>query len=371
MSHYIKRLLFILGAVFCMVLFIFLVMSPRQASTKTFGPAGSPVMSSQEQEGEKLRSTKMSHVADIAHDAKDLQGPVIRTAEDRVQIHLVAKEVVANLAEGIPYTYWTFNDKVPGPLLRVREGDTVDLTLTNDTSSTNHHNIDLHAVTGPGGGATATAVAPGESKTITFKALHPGLFVYHCAHMNAATHMARGMYGMILVEPKITLPKVDKEFYLMQGELYTTGNMGEAGLQLFDGQKMLNGTPDYVVFNGRVQGAVGNMHVKTGEHIRLYVGNGGVNDVSSLHIIGETMDTVYPEGALGKDSAQLHDVQTTLIPAGGATVVDFTIEVPGKYIIVDHALARMDHGAWATIEAEGPPAKDIFDGIEDHDMPGH
>lgn len=370
MSPFIQRLLLILGAVFGLAVFIF-VLSSRNAPMKTFGPADSPVLSTQDLQTERDRAESMPRVADIAHDPQDLQGPVIRTTEDHVQIHLVAKEVIAKLAEGIEFPYWTFNGTVPGPFLRVREGDTVELTLTNDSANANHHNIDLHAVTGPGGGATATSVAPGESKTITFKALHPGLYVYHCAHISASTHMARGMFGMILVEPKIPLPKVDKEFYLMQGELYTTGNMGEEGLQLFDGQKMLNGIPDYVVFNGRVQGAVGNMLVKTGEHIRLYVGNGGVNDVSSLHIIGETMDTVYPEGALGKDSARLHDVQTTLIPAGGATVVDFTIEVPGKYIIVDHALARMDHGAWATIEAEGPPAKDIFDGIEDHHMPGH
>lgn len=363
-----KRLLLAVAAVFSLVLITF-IFSPRSMPAKTFAPGSGPTISMPE--AALQQANKLPRVADIARDPKDVPSALTRTAEDHVKIELVAREVVANIAEGISFPYWTFNGTVPGPFLRVREGDTVDLTLKNNSSSFNHHNIDLHAVTGPGGGATVTGVAPGESKTFSFKASHPGLYMYHCAHGNAAVHMTQGMYGLILVEPKKSLLKVDREFYLVQGELYTKGALGESGLQLFDAEKMLNGAPDYVVFNGRIQGTVGNMQVKTGERIRLYVGNAGVNLTSSLHIIGEILDTVYPEAALGESSAVLHNVQTTLIPTGGATILEFTIDVPGKYIVVDHALARMDKGAWATIEATGPPQPAIFSGVEDHSMPGH
>ncbi|PIV90834.1 nitrite reductase, copper-containing [Candidatus Gracilibacteria bacterium CG17_big_fil_post_rev_8_21_14_2_50_48_13] len=345
------------------LLWFFLFTKPT-SSPMTFGPADGPVLADQS-------TTHLTAQADIAKNPSEIPAPIARTSPSPVEIHLLAKEVIAPIAEGILYTYWTFNGTVPGPFLRVREGDTVELTLTNDATSQYHHNIDLHAVSGPGGGATVTNVAPGESKKLTFLAKNPGIYVYHCAHGNAAMHMTNGMYGLIFVEPQKPLPPVDKEFYVMQGELYTTGTIGEKGMQHFDGKKMLMGTPEYVVFNGQTMGAVNKMQVKTGERIRLYVGNGGVNMVSSFHIIGEVMDTVYPEGAIGENSARLQNVQTTIVPAGGATIVDFTIDVPGKYILVDHALARVDRGAWATIEASGTPQTTTFDGVDDHQHAGH
>ena len=257
--------------------------------------------------------------------------------------------------------YWTFDGTVPGPFLRIREGDAVELTLTNDASSLHMHSIDLHAVTGPGGGAVATDVQPGESKKMKFKALNPGLYIYHCAHPNVANHMAHGMYGLILVEPKEGLPPVDRELYVVQGEFYTAGTRGTKGLQVIDAGKMLDGIPEYIVFNGRT-GAISKdkIVVNQDEKVRIYVGNGGVNLISSFHVIGEIFDIVYPEGAIGSEPHK--NVQSTIVPAGGATIVEFTADVPGTYILVDHALARLDKGAWGTFSILGEPRPDIFFG---------
>jgi nitrite reductase (NO-forming) len=236
------------------------------------------------------------------------------------------------------------------------------LTLRNDPTSIHSHSIDLHAVIGPGGGAPVTTVAPGESKTMTFTALRPGLFVYHCAYPNAANHMAHGMYGMILVEPKGGLPKVDKEFYVMQGEYYTVGGLGRKGLQVDDTQAMLDGKPQYIIFNGRVGAlSTSTMQVARDQSVRMFVGNGGVNLVSSFHVIGEIFEKLYIEGSI--ETPPLKNVQTTTIPAGGAAVVEFTPLVPGNYILVDHALARMDRGAWGMFMVTGEPNPAVYDGV--------
>lgn len=328
---------------------------------KTYGPADSPAIPFKNILAFFKNLDKMEKVADIAQNPNDIPAPITRAEPAIVKINMTAKEVISEMAPGVIMPYWTFDGKIPGPFLRVREGDTVELTLKNDPSSVNPHNIDLHAVTGPGGGATVTKVMPGESKTLIFKALNPGIYIYHCAHPNVAAHMAHGMYGLILVEPKEGLPKVDKEFYVVQGEFYTTNDMGSKGLQVFDAKKMLDGHPEYIVFNGRTKGVVGNMNAKVGDKVRIYFGNGGVNLVSSFHVIGEIFDKVYPEGAIGSEPHK--NVQSTIVPAGGATITEFGLEVPGNYILVDHALSRLDRGAWGTIKVEGPENKEIFDGI--------
>ncbi|HAO25903.1 MULTISPECIES: copper-containing nitrite reductase [unclassified Methylophaga] len=304
-------------------------------------------------------------IEDIAHDPNNVPEPIASEANGQgnvTKVTLETKEVLAELAPGITFNYWTFNGTVPGPMIRVKEGDTVELTLHNHISSLHQHNIDLHAVTGPGGGGEATIVEPGESKTIRFKTLNPGLFVYHCAVPNMAVHMAHGMYGLILVEPKDGLPPVDKEFYLMQGEIYTTGAIGRKGLQVFDARKMLDSQPEYVVFNGRTGALIDNMQVKAGETVRLYIGNGGVAMNSSFHLVGEIFDTVYPEASM--NGAQFKNVQTTNIPAGGATIVEFKVDYPGHYVLVDHALMRTDKGAWGVIEVIGDKDPSIFEEIE-------
>lgn len=283
---------------------------PAQQSMKhghliTFGPGEAPHYHA-------LDVARFDKVLDIAKKPEQLPPPIKRKYPTTVKIALLAKEVIAEIAPEITYHYWAFNETVPGPFLRVREGDTVELTLTNDHSSSHPHSIDLHAVTGPGGGSILTQVQPGETKILRFKALKPGLFVYHCASGNVPLHMTSGLYGLILVEPKKKLPKVDREFYVMQGELYTAGAIGENGFQGFNARKMLYETPEYVFFNGRVNALV--------------------------------------------------DHPPTLIPAGGAAIIEFTLEVPGRYILVDHALARIDKGAWGVLEVQGPENPEIYSG---------
>jgi len=301
-------------------------------------------------------------VDNIAHDPNDLPLPLSQAEEKEVEVNLETKEVIAEIAPGITMNYWTFNSQVPGPFVRVREGDTVHVNITNSATSIHPHNVDFHAVNGPGGGAGVTTVMPGERKEFSFKALNPGLYVYHCAVPNVATHMTRGMYGMILVEPKEGLSPVDKEFYIMQGEWYATGALGKQGLQVFDGQALMDGHPKYVFFNGKIKSLMDNMQVKAGEKVRLFVGNGGVNLISSFHVIGEVFDTVYPEGGIG--GSLNHNVQTTLIPAGGASIVEFVADVPGEYILVDHALSRLDRGAWGMLKVLGDERPEIFKGTK-------
>ncbi len=299
------------------------------------------------------------HQKEISKKVADLPKPLNRQQSKTVKINLNAVEVISSIAPSISYHYWTFNNTVPGPFLRVREGDTVVLSLHNDKTSSHSHAIDLHAVTGPGGGRAVTEVEPGETKQLNFKATTAGLFVYHCAAGNPSTHIANGMYGMILVEPKKGLPKVDHEFYVMQGELYTHGLLGKKGYQKFDSQKMLDERPEYIVFNGRTGALVGEgqLNAKVGDKIRLFVGNAGVTKISSFHIIGEIFDTVYPEAAF---STPHKNVQTTLIPAGGATMIEFKVDYPGHYVLVDHALARTDRGAWGVLNVTGTKDDELY-----------
>lgn len=192
--------------------------------------------------------------------------------------------------------------------------DTVQIRLKNDKSSRHAHSIDLHAVTGPGGGATVSLVAAGEEKAFEWRALSPGLFVYHCAGPSTHLHVANGMYGLVLVEPTDGLARVDREYYVMQGEFYTRGATLARGHQAFDPKKARAERPEHVVFNGRVGSLLdeGALKANVGETVRLYVGNGGPNPTSAFHVIGEIFDTVYREGGLGQEPSR--NIQTTLIP---------------------------------------------------------
>jgi nitrite reductase (NO-forming) len=309
-----------------------------------------------------LDRDRFERVADIGRDPNDVPPPIGDRAPELVKISMTSKEVLSEIAPGVWNNYWTYDGTVPGPMLRVRVGDTVELSLRNHETSIHHHNIDLHSVTGPGGGAAVTDVAPGETKTFRWLAKHPGLYIYHCAMPNVSTHNAHGQYGLILVEPEGGLAPVDKEFYVVQGELYTAGGIGKKGLLAFDSQALLDNIPTYITFNGRIESAP-RMHAKVGDRVRMYVGNGGVGLISSFHVIGEIFDVVNPEGSITPGSAVFKDVQTTIVPAGGAAVVEFTLDVPGKYVLVDHALARMNKGAWAVLEVTGEPNPAVFESL--------
>lgn len=285
--------------------------------------------------------------------------PITRTHPTKVIVNLTVLERVMKLADSTDYMFWTFGGAVPGNFIRIREGDEVEVNLTNLPQNKLSHSIDLHAVNGPGGGAEASNVAPGHTSTFHFKALNPGLFVYHCATAPVPMHIANGMYGLILVEPRGGLPKVDKEYYIMQGEFYTKEKFGFKGLQEFDEQKGIDERADYVVFNGSVNANAGKnaLSAKVGETVRLFVGNGGPNLVSSFHVIGEIFNNVYIEGG----TVVSHNLGTTLIPSGGATIVDMKMDIPGVYNIVDHSIFRtFNKGCLAQIKVTGGRDTIIF-----------
>ena len=299
----------------------------------------------------------------ILTDAPQVPPPIDRDYPAKVRIDLEVVEKEMEISEGVNYTFWTFGGKVPGKFMRVRQGDTVEFHLKNHPDSKMPHNIDLHAVTGPGGGATSSFTAPGRESVFSFKALNQGLYVYHCATAPVGMHVANGMYGLILVEPPEGLPPVDREFYVMQGDFYTVGKYREKGSQPFDMQKAIEENATYVVFNGAEGALVGDnaLKAKVGETVRLYVGNGGPNLVSSFHVIGEIFDKVYFEGGTHFQE----NVQTTLVPAGGSAITEFKVEAPGTFILVDHSIFRaFNKGALGMLKVEGDDQLDIYSGKE-------
>jgi len=317
-----------------------------------------------------------------------------------VKIHLNSSRKIEEIKPGFKYEYWTFNERVPGPFIRVREGDTIEVRHTSSDTTGMPHNIDFHAVTGPGGGAPVTTVVQGEERITWFKMLSPGLYIYHCAAPPVMDHIANGMYGLILVEPKKGLPKVDREFYVMQHEVYAenpsatpatrpTGDStnatekqeeanqkdsywGEEGegsaepiLLKFSHQNGLDEHPMFVFLNGKFGSLLGAgaLKAKVGEKVRIYYGNIGPNLISSFHVIGEIFDNVYREGDL--TSPPGHNIQSTLVPAGGATAVEFKLEVPGTFTLVDHAIFRVEKGCVGYLEVEGEPNYDIYASDQD------
>ena len=308
----------------------------------------------------ELPSLKGTEVATLTAPP-NVPAPITRNHATRVVVDLEVVEKTMRLDDGVDYTFWTFGGTVPGSFIRVREGDLVEFHLKNHHSSGVAHNIDLHAANGPGGGAEASLIAPGEESVFEFRALNPGLYVYHCATAPVGIHIANGMYGLILVEPKEGLPEVDREFYVMQSEFYTKGAKGEKGLQPFSMEKALSETPDYVVFNGAVGSMVGDnaLQAKKGETVRMYVGNGGPSLISSFHVIGEIFDNVYTEGG----SVANKNVQTTMVPVGGSAVVEFRLDTAGKYVLVDHSIFRaFNKGAIGIMDVSGDEDHEIFAG---------
>ena len=306
----------------------------------------------------------VSNAVDVAKDPYQVGKPVGDRGAQHVTYDLLTTEVEGQLSDGSTYRYWTFDNTVPGPLLRIRQGDTVTINLKNAEDSINIHSVDFHAVTGPGGGAAVTQVAPGQTKSFTFKALHPGLFVYHCATPMIAQHISNGMYGMILVEPEGGLPKVDREFYVMQGELYTAQKHGSKGLQEFSVDKLLDERPEHLMFNGSMNALTKtfDMQANVGETVRMFFGVGGPNLTSSFHLIGEVFDRVYDLASF--TSPPLTDVQTTIVPPGGATMVEFQVDYPGRYILVDHALSRAEKGLIGFLNVKGKADSAIFHSSE-------
>ncbi len=301
---------------------------------------------------------------EIVRAPTDVPEPIGARAPQTIDVDLVTEERIAHLDQGTTFRYWTFNGTVPGPMIRARVGDTVHVTLRNPLDSQMVHNIDFHAATGPGGGGAVSFAAPGETNTFSFKALKPGLYVYHCATPPVAMHIANGMYGMILVEPEGGLPAVDHEWYVMQGELYTEQPFGTRGEVSDSWERLIDEKPTYAVFNGAVGALTKSgfpMVALTGETARIYFGVGGPNLTSSIHLIGEIIDQAYVFGSTVSDPVR--DVQTVTVPPGGATMLEFKFEVPGTYNLVDHALSRLEKGLIGHVLVEGEPVEEgIFDG---------
>ncbi len=297
----------------------------------------------------------------IVRAPTDLPERLSERGPQTIKIGLETAEITGALADGATYHYWTFNRKVPGPFVRARVGDTVEVNLKNATDSSESHSVDFHAVTGQGGGGEATLAKPGETKGFTFKALKPGLYVYHCAVPLAADHIANGMYGLILVEPEGGLPPVDREFYVMQGEIYTAENFGAQGLLTSSRDRLLDEQPEYYVFNGAAEALSGDsaLRAEVGETIRIYFGVGGPNKSASFHIIGEIFDRAYALGSF--TTPPMKDVATIAVPPGGATVVELTLDVPGEFVLVDHALSRAARGLVGKLIVTGPGSPAIFD----------
>jgi nitrite reductase (NO-forming) len=310
------------------------------------------------------KAAQSTDVDRVAADPTDIPDPIDRDEPATVTADFTTKELVAEIEPGVTYTFMTFDEQIPGPMLRARVGDHVEFSITNDESNSMPHNIDLHAVRGPGGGAEATMVSPSESAEFRFKATYPGLFVYHCAVPNLDYHISSGMFGAILVEPEDGLPEVDHEFYLGQHELYTKGEAGEEGHHDFDFEAMANEEPTYVLMNGEKY-AIGpqgynDMQIQTGESARVYYAVGGPNYDSSFHPIGSVWDEVWPQGAIKSDPHRY--VQTTPVKPGSTVIATLHAPVPGPIKLVDHALSRVARkGLLGVIDVQGEENPDIFD----------
>mgnify|MGYP000844994958 CR=1 FL=1 len=329
--------------------------APAAAQTASEAPAASGQQSAEAD----VPVDQLPVIEAVMTHAPEAPPPVNRDHAALVKVKMETIEKTMKMADGVDYTYWTFNGDVPGQMIRVREGDTVEVEFSNNPSSTVPHNVDFHASTGQGGGAEATFTAPGRTSTFRWKALQAGLYIYHCAVAPVGMHIGNGMYGLVLVEPKEGLPKVDKEFYIVQGDFYTKGKYGEPGHQAFSMDKAIREDADYVVFNGHVGAIAGEnaLKAKVGDTVRMYVGNGGPNLVSSFHVIGEIFDKVWVEG--GKTINE--NVQSTLIPAGGAAIIEFKVDTTGSFTIVDHSIFRaFNKGALGQLVVEGEHQDNIM-----------
>lgn len=339
-----------------LVVAIVALAEPRRGAQPAAVPVSTPVVAATPTHA--VEPARPVDVANVARDPSDVPAPIRRTEPTTVRVTLTVRELVSELADGTTYSFWTFDGTVPGPMIRVMQGDTVVLTLNNPATNSIGHNIDLHAVNGPGGGAAVTNVQPGESKTFTFKALNAGLFIYHCAFPPPWHHIAQGMYGGILVEPPGGLPPVDREFYVVQGEWYTQEPFGTKGHQEFDETKANAELPEYFTFNGNTAALTDlyPLHANVGETVRVFFGDGGPNVGSNFHIIGEIFDRVFT----GSPDTYVANEETWYVPPGSFAAFEFHLNEPGKYLLVDHALYRAGRGALGALVVAGEYDPSIY-----------
>ncbi len=315
---------------------------------------------------EGLPDARAVDVDSIAADPTDVPDPVDWDEPRRHEWTLETVEAVAEIEPGVTTRYMTFEGQIPGPMFRCRVGDTIHLTFdVPEEHNVDIHNVDFHAVYGPGGGAVDTTIAPGDGPVeIEFKTMYPGAHIYHCAPGHHDQHISLGMFGTILVEPEDGLPAVDREFYFGQHELYSEGAPGEAGHHHWDAFSARNEDPTYVLFNGEAgrfteDGAGGPLHAEVGETVRVYWCNGGPNLTSGPHPIGNVWSKWYRDGDVLSEPARY--IEGTAAAAGTTSFGTMDLKVPGPIFLVDHALSRVVHkGLVATIDVEGEPNEDIY-----------
>ncbi|MEZ4532541.1 MAG: plastocyanin/azurin family copper-binding protein [Thermomicrobiales bacterium] len=306
--------------------------------------------------------------------APNVPPAITRTNQCTFEVALESIEGVCPLdpENGVNTEMWGFriagDDQTlcgsPGPVIRGRVGDMVTIKMTNLASSMHPHNIDFHAVTGQGGGAEGLTANPGDTVSIQARLLYPGAFMYHCAYGDVPQHIAHGMYGMIIVDPEEPLPAVDHEWSISQSEWYVMEVGAEdQGVARFDRAGLVDEHPRYVTFNGRTDALRGDnaLQMSVGERARIYFVNQGINLVSSFHPIGSHWDLVYPEAATSPANVPIRGSQSTLVVAGGGTVVELDALVPSTVILVDHSLVRSFYkGSIGQIVIEGEPDPEIF-----------
>ena len=259
-----------------------------------------------------------------------------------VNVTLTVKELMVSIAPNVAYHAWTFNGTVPGPVIRVRQGQTINFTLVND--GTMPHSIDFHAAQTPWD-VNYQPVPQGKSFSFTWKANYPGVFMYHCGTPPAMYHMANGMYGAIIVDPANGWAPAAQEYVLVQSEFYT--KQTPDGTYIIDGNKLMAGQPDYGTFNGYAdQYKSAPLTAKAGQKIRLFIVNAGPSRFSAFHVIGAIFSDVYPDG-----NPANHTVgdQTLTIPPGGGVVAELTIPEAGKYPFVTHSFMDASIGATGVI----------------------
>ena len=264
------------------------------------------------------------------------------------RVRLEVRHARLTIAPDVMYEAWTFGGTVPGPVIRVTQGDTVDFTLVNLAPMP--HSLDFHAAEIAPSRAYVNLL-PKDSLHYRFVARVPGAFMYHCGTAPVAMHIANGMYGAIIVDPIGGRPPA-KEFVFVQSEFYTAQQVDTNAPRILDWKKLLSLAPDYVVFNGRAaQYAAHPIHVRVGERLRLYVVNAGPNRQSAFHVVGAIFDRVYLDGTL---THPLEGVQTMSVPVGGGLIFETKLVEAGTYPFVTHAFADATKGAVGMFEAKAP-----------------
>ncbi len=315
------------------------------------------------QSGITASPTDAPRVERIAADPRNIPAPIKRSTPKTHTITLESKDLIAEIEDGVQFKYMTYGGQVPGPMIRVRQGDTIILTFKNNSNNTVIHNVDFHAVYGTGGGSDATTCPPGMSRTIKFKVLYPEAFIYHCAVPNLDMHISSGMFGMILVEPPEGLPEVDHEFYFGQHEVYTDKKAGEKGMHNFNMESMEDENPTYVLLNGAkyaiTEKRYGTLNVKRDETARIFLVTGGPNLTCNFHPIGNVWTKSWREGAIASHPERY--VQTCHVPPGSCGIFEMEFPVPSTIKLVDHALSRVARkGMMATITVAGEERPELF-----------